>query len=162
MSRRRLGQLPDSGEFAVNKGPDLAKTILDRVDPIGQRREDDEFVWDDSAGHVLPSRRSGNRSATFSPTRPQTSARRPKRLCRIPGADSKIPRLGETGIPRAMVCTRGAVGVVIRPQRPQSLPGHCQSNPMIRRTLRLCTHMPSRYPPGANPARHPAPGYHRQ
>ena len=52
--RGRLGQLPDLGEFVSDQRPDLPLTILNRVDFIGQGREDNKIVWDDSAGHVFP------------------------------------------------------------------------------------------------------------
>lgn len=56
-TRGRLGQLPDPGEFVLNPVPDPPATILNRVNPLGQGPEGDEFVRDDSAGHVLPPQR---------------------------------------------------------------------------------------------------------
>lgn len=55
--RRRLGLVPDAFELVGDLMPDPLTTILKRVDPVGPRPEEDELVWDDSAGRVLPSQR---------------------------------------------------------------------------------------------------------
>ena len=53
--RRRLGLVPDALELVGDLRPDPLTTILERVDSIGPVPEEDEVVWDDSAGRVSPS-----------------------------------------------------------------------------------------------------------
>src|SRR5215207_4400054 len=52
--RRRLGLVPDAFELVGDLMPDPLSTILKGVDPIGPGPDEDEVVWDDSAGSVSP------------------------------------------------------------------------------------------------------------
>lgn len=52
--RGRLGLIPDPCEFLGDQWPDQPKTIVARGDLIGQGRENNEFVWNDSTCSVFP------------------------------------------------------------------------------------------------------------